>query len=78
MNRVLGRIGRGVGIWVCRIFEFWGPILAFWVLPILGVFGPPSVLGPFWGFLPFWGVFGILTLFGDFECCECMPVFVGV
>ena len=70
--------GGGVRNLGVHFFEFWGPILAFWVLPILGVFGPPGPRAHFGGFLPFLGVLVILSVFGVFECCECMPVFVGV
>ena len=79
MNRVLavweledeGMVG-GVGIWGVHFFEFRGPILAFWVLPILGVFGPRGPDAHFGGFLPFLGVLVILSVFGVFGRCGCM------
>ncbi len=55
----------GVGIRSGHFFEFWGRFLAFWVLTILGVFGPQAVLGVFEVFACFWG-FGVLGVFWCF------------
>ena len=74
MNRVLVDLEGGVGIWGVHFFEFRGPILAFWVLPILGVFGPPGVLARFGGF----SVFGGFGHFERFWCFWSLWVYVGV
>ncbi len=70
--------GGGVRNLGVHFFEFWGPFLAFWVLPILGVFGPPGVLARFGGFCRFWGFLGFwpfLVFLSVVSVCQCLLEF---